>query len=534
MKLLSVFIFDPTVSTDEDTAEDNVLCYYPHDTHPDGQMNDAGFCTALMRLQERFAFKAGVLGDPVSITLASKRFTVINVEENIYVAVAVSRSAVSRIVSGPGIATAVTWSNDVPASADDVDDMVTDVVHRHAMVYYRIFRMMFGSMRSSFRKIWGPSSQKRATLVERMACRLKLNRLLQVGFIDKIVPVLRVALEQCCFEGAFASPGGMEIAHVDATVHYELSSIVGCISNGHPGAIRGIVVFAGAKMALSTLDVTDTATLFHLMRHYGENNSGTTAACPPSGSAAFTPTLLRDAALEEENPLDDFFSTDALMSSEYRRSSYLLSEQPRLAVPSHDEFPFVFIGEGDEPVGVLNYYVGAFRLLLLTREKYLRVAELCNGLHESIELTLQRHQGAKRATEAAIVEPPKVRELELAVLFHYTSAMISQVRSSIASRVPSPALGAALQGGPLDGSTLLTVDERVAVHYLDRVRCAMQHMVPNVHSAIIRVHPRTWCSWVRSGPRELSAVTFRSTFDEADKVLDGLARHVFFYSFKDF
>lgn len=118
MKLLSLFLCNPALLTDECNAHENILCFHPPEVPLDNQMNDAGFCVALMRLQERFGVPSPweASSSPAvdatdassdehlrrrvrTVTLSKRRFTIIPLEEQILLCIVTNRETLRPNVS---------------------------------------------------------------------------------------------------------------------------------------------------------------------------------------------------------------------------------------------------------------------------------------------------------------------------------------------------------------------------------------------------------------------------------------------------
>lgn len=155
MKLLSLFLCNPVLPTDECNAHENILCYYPTDVPLDDQMNDAGFCVALIRLQEKFGVPAP-WDDPIvstappalpsssswrssketeesdehrrrkvrSVTLSKRRFTIIPLETHIVLCIVTNRETLRPNVaamtsSSPSSSAVARQSTQPPPSGAD-------------------------------------------------------------------------------------------------------------------------------------------------------------------------------------------------------------------------------------------------------------------------------------------------------------------------------------------------------------------------------------------------------------------------------
>jgi hypothetical protein len=563
MKLLSLFLCNPVLPTDECNAHENILCYYPPEVPLDDQMNDAGFCIALLRLQEKFGVPSP-WDDPIcnvppqavpssspwkvtketeasdetlrrkvrSVTLAKRRFTIIPLEAHIVLCIVTNRETlrpnVAAMASQPPTSAAYRQSTQTPSNSeataggrlstrvsvqaqqqrrqslrnnetgrtpsmsaspkssadingaaascsyweipnaighasDDVDESVIEILSRLGETSHRMFSMMFGSVQWNYTKLCvlecgeqrgtfkRPSRREAddgddASLMsgglsrkeyedERSEQRKGLERVLREGFINRLVSAIAAATSaEHSLEGSLTCPEGIEIFPVNAEIHLMIASLVSQLASAHPGAIRDTFVASGMKTAHSTLSVSDTATLFYLMKYYNSAPPATKPTACESQRSDGSKTKTRRQQLRRSLQLDvarEFVDNNAAESdggtdsvswydpernlrSEGRRSDFLRTMQALAEEEDEDDrvvqalsssqipsgasslhvadrvefgFPFVFLGDND-PVGVFTKDIGVLRFMFLVNEKYLRITELRAAFEQSMELFL--------------------------------------------------------------------------------------------------------------------------------------------------
>jgi hypothetical protein len=630
MKLQQLFIFNPTLSTDEDSADENILCYYPADTSLDWQMNEVGFCSAIVRMQERFGAVAAI-GSPMGITLSSKRYIIVKVEHNVFITVVVNREAFRNVFKSQAHHVTVWDSSLVTASQDDVDDVAQDVVARLVVTFYRMFAMMFGSITSNYNKIFGsglsgqspaspkasvgtpqqprsnrtplskpPSSsanfRKSADISGKKRLQHALRAVMSAGLMDKLVPVLTETMKAHDLEGTFATPAGVEVLPLYPDTYLQITALMGHLSTAHASSITNAVVSVGPKVAYSSLSVGDTVTLFQLMLHYeektrmekllkAEEQQQQQRNAGDSSRSVSSPFLADGGETAQDGPVtrdvgEWWYSPDEIVRSERRRSEFLwtrqsdrtirvpgsstdnntggsssrflgplglkkqrkqaTSEGPQKDLP--EEYPFIFID--DEPRGVITMTIGAFKVFLLVRDKFLQHPQLREGLISSVERTLSCSHVGTPLQSYTSPGAEKARILDNIILFHFQSQMIRQVKSSIVARL-LPVTGSLCAPASLPAPQQpLKIAERVLIHRLDMLREAVQRDPAATASphhphrsgdmwTLCRVTDDTWASHIVMGPRELStAVLAKESAAEAEAALNGLVNYVFYFSLK--
>ena len=587
MKLQQLFVFNPTLSMDEDTADENILCFYPPDTAIDWQMNEVGFCTAIVRMMERFGAVADI-GKPMGITLASKRYVIVKVERNVFAAAVINREAFRNVFSAQSHHVTVWDSSLVTASQDDIDDVAEDVISRLIFTFYRMFAMMFGSVTNNYNKIMGnggvnssnlqtprrspaPSSatakkkptnhfRRSADLSEKKRQQHALRSVISVGFVDKLVPVLTETSKMHDLEGTFATPAGVEVLPLFPDTYLQITALMGHLMTAHAAAITNAVVSVGPKVAYSSLSVEDTVTLFQLMLHYEErvlSDKKQQQKAPSGPVSSSAPLSVGEYA--EAKELAEPYSPDEIIRSEQRRSEFLWTRQSEvtrktggssrsLSLPrsfslprsrqqqkqneqqQNDDYPFIFID--DEPRGVITLGVGAFKIFLLVRDKFLQHSLLRSGLIESIEQTLRMTTVGAPLHVYASPGAEKAKILDSIILFHFQSLMIRQVKSSIVSRLIPTAGSLCAPASATVPSQPLKSSERVLIHRLDMLREAIR--TGKDSSSLCRVTNDAWASHIAAGPRELStAVLGKESVTDAEAALNGLINYVFFFSLKN-
>lgn len=562
MRLLSLFLYNPAIPTDECNAHENILCYHPPDTPIDDQMNDAGFCVALLRLQESFGVPppwdeldnvppASPTSSPRprgdrscshrssadandendrkmryrvrTITLSKRRFTIIPLESQVILCVVTNRETLKPNISATGESPMVMLSRSIATSvhpqqrvsvseklaspppslgppgtttgvpplspsprrgdvgqrgasspywhvpstiahaSDDIDESIIEVLTRLGETSHRMFSMMFGSVQWNYELLCVLEREEHRGLVkrpsrreteddhsrsggmnrheyeeERGQQRKSLERVLREGFINRLVSAIAAASSaEHSLEGSFACPEGVEILPVSAEVHLMIGSLVAQLASAHPGAIRDTFVASGMKTAYSTLSVTDSTTLFYLMKYYNSvpaSHGHTSASQRSCGSDSKTAKgrrhLRRSLQLDVANEFLDtadptipesedagisWYDPETNLRSEGRRSDFLRTMQhlaraeeeideviPALSsspvassgsLPVADRvefgFPFIFLGDND-PVGVFTRDIGNLRFMFLVNEKYLRITELRAAFEQSMAQSLHR------------------------------------------------------------------------------------------------------------------------------------------------
>ena len=530
-KIAAFCVFNPTISQKEDTAHQNIFCYYPTSTPLNNQMNDVGMCIAMSGMIDRFgpsnkrpkSDKDGVC----SITTARRRISLCEVEPNFWVMIVTTRSISS-----------------VPAASDDYDEKVTSLITQHVRLVHAMFCMMHGSFTYNYQH---PHSDLDPPMPkeERLAC---LQHLLQGAFAIRLRESVERALELQL--GTLGTPVGLEYLSVDKYSYMVLSSLVTLIQAAHPGAVRNLVVTYQGKIAFSGLSLAHTVTLYHIL---AEDNAapdeGKEIAATRKSMASINSTRRDRTAAARLSAMAQ--SLQGMLRPSNATFVGFVHQQPPPTLSKYSfrdpsggsresegtssagsSIPIFFLN--DEAVAVLTYCVLGFRLYIIVAPKYVEHAELLAGLSEGITHIMST-DGIPKLKSVIVPAVQLSKDLDWRFIYFYSNNTNMAVKTSAPQKTDSDEKelvqileilrhGLALKGrrDPPPDSQDLPIHQGMDV--VESPQLASQGSTIDI---LLRVRPSLWAYAITSEDREFYVAVEATTIDQAMEEVHFICDYVF-------
>ena len=284
--LEAVFVYNPTISVDEDTADENILYYQPQTTSLNEQMNKVGLCTVFGSFADIFKTSH----DPKWATTKRSMYIMLQPEPNLYYGVIIRRDR-------------------FPAALDDTDQPLVDTITKILSISHRLLRMSYGSIQSYFDARYA-DAEKAATIgmpMSRSAPRRAVSavfggsaygkvsgtqnlsnsksenvcdpatkpkhwRSIAAGYIrDVLAEGLRdlpLSLQRGIVDpyGGMLLQDGLEYLSIDSAAALRVAVFTSRLQNAHPNTLWHSVLTLNGKVAHTTLDIETTLVLLHFVK----------------------------------------------------------------------------------------------------------------------------------------------------------------------------------------------------------------------------------------------------------------------------
>ena len=262
-ELDSLMVYNTTISTNEDTAHENILFYWPPTTSLNEQMNRVGLCSAFGSFTTVFDTSKSVEWVSTSHT----RYALVQPEPNFWVVAALRREA-------------------LPVERDDADAAVVDTVSQLLTMAHRVLALTNGTLTLNFTRRYAqeeaanPSQRPR---VWRTLAAAHLRTLVEPWASALVADVAAAARDPLA---GFTLHDSLEYLSVDASAALRVAAFASRLHNAHPNTVWHSMLTLGDKVAHTTLDRDTTITVLRLVGRLQQRRAAAAAAAAAADAAA--------------------------------------------------------------------------------------------------------------------------------------------------------------------------------------------------------------------------------------------------------